>query len=39
MIYLIDKQILVWYQLNSEKLNPGILALLKDADNTVAGNG
>ena len=35
MIYLIDTQILIWYQLNSEKLNPGILALLKDADNTV----
>ena len=35
MIYLIDTQILIWYQLNSEKLNPGIVALLKDAENTV----
>lgn len=35
MIYLIDTQILIWYQLNSEKLNPGIFALLKGADNTI----
>ena len=35
MIYLIDTQILIWYQLNSEKLNSEICALLKDADNTI----
>ena len=35
MIYLIDTQILIWYQLNSEKLNPGIFSLLKDAENTI----
>ena len=35
MSYLIDTQILIWYQLNSGKLNPGIYALLKDMSNTV----
>jgi PIN domain nuclease of toxin-antitoxin system len=35
MIYLIDTQILIWYQLNSEKLNPEILVLLRDVGNTV----
>lgn len=35
MNYLIDTQIFIWYQLNSEKLNKGIYALLKDMSNTV----
>lgn len=35
MNYLIDTQIFIWYQLNSEKLNSGIYALLKDMSNTV----
>lgn len=35
MKYLVDTQILIWYQLNSEKLNSGLYALLNDSNNTI----
>ncbi|SJM89486.1 hypothetical protein CRENPOLYSF2_1180016 [Crenothrix polyspora] len=31
MSYLIDTQILIWYQLNSKKLNSAIYELLKNS--------
>ncbi len=35
MNYLIDTQILIWYQLTSNKLNPGIYELINDARNVI----
>lgn len=35
MNYLIDTQILIWHQLNSEKMNPRFFSLLNDASNTI----
>ena len=35
MNYLIDTQILIWYQLKSERLNPGIYELIKDSHNVI----
>ncbi|MDT4331249.1 MULTISPECIES: type II toxin-antitoxin system VapC family toxin [Methylomonas] len=35
MNYLIDTQILIWYQLNSSKLGPGVLALINNRKNIV----
>lgn len=35
MNYLIDTQILIWYQLNSKKLNSAIYELLKNSNNVV----
>jgi PIN domain nuclease of toxin-antitoxin system len=35
MNYLIDTQILIWYQLNSEKLSSSIYALLNNSGNVI----
>lgn len=35
MNYLIDTQILIWYQLNSNKLGPGVLALVNNRKNII----
>lgn len=35
MNYLIDTQILIWYQLKSERLNPSIYELIKDSHNVI----
>ncbi|NJA05567.1 type II toxin-antitoxin system VapC family toxin [Methylococcaceae bacterium WWC4] len=35
MNYLIDTQILIWYQLNSSKLGPGVLVLINNRKNSI----
>lgn len=35
MSYLIDTQILIWYQLNSSKLGSGVLALINNRKNSI----